>query len=176
MRRRRHADDAVQTMLFEAELQGHPGRLGGEASAPPRRMELEPDLGPVGARPAIQLVKTDSTDPAPRRLVDGRPRPEAVRMPLLQTALVKSRDSSRRHMSLAPDGRVAEQALKLDAVTLAPRPQEQPVGSYFSPSVHVGRAALQSAAAAERVRRRRRSQAWRIEHSALTPAHTPRLV
>jgi len=43
----RDADDAVETVLFEAEPQSGQRRLGGETAPPPPQVQLEANLDPV---------------------------------------------------------------------------------------------------------------------------------
>jgi hypothetical protein len=94
--------------------------FSGEAAAPPGFVQFESDLDLVVAGPVVKLIETDPADPGAGRLVDGGPRAESVRAPLSQAPFREPGDSIRRHVARAPDFRVAEKALKLDAVFLAP--------------------------------------------------------
>jgi hypothetical protein len=116
----RDTDDALKPVLLEAERKCRPRSFGGEAAAPPRFVQLESDLDLVVAGPVVKLIETDPADPGAGRLVDGGPRAESVLAPLSQAAFREPGDSIRRHVAPAPDFRVAEKALKLDAVFRAP--------------------------------------------------------
>jgi hypothetical protein len=58
--------------------------FGGKAAAPELPMQPPADLDPVGTWPVRQLIQPDLADPAAGRLLDRRPRPKAVALPLLQ--------------------------------------------------------------------------------------------
>src|SRR5688572_28574292 len=90
-------------------------------------MQNEPTLDPLGLRPLIQFVETDPAGPSAGCLFDCRPRAEGVHAPLPHAALGDPRDPIWGQSSPTPGGDVTEQALKLYAVLLAPRPQKEPL-------------------------------------------------
>jgi hypothetical protein len=77
--------------------------------------------------PVIEIVEAEPADPATSRLVDGRPRAEAVHPPLSHATVGEPGDSVRRHVPPAPDRQVAKETLKVHGVFLAPRPQDEPL-------------------------------------------------
>src|SRR5207249_9843179 len=113
-------DDALEAMLLKAELKRRQGTLGGEASAPPCFVQLEPYSDLLDTRPVIKLIETDPADPGAGGLVDSRPRDEPVHAPLSQAPFGEPGDSVRRQVSPTPAGRVVKEALKLRTVLLTP--------------------------------------------------------
>src|SRR5437667_11708541 len=108
-------DDALEAMLLKAELKRRQGTFGGEATAPPCFVQLEPYLDLVDTPAVIKLIQTDPADPGAGGLVDSRPRAEPVLAAWSQAAVGEAGDSARGPVTASPDGRVVEGALKVHA-------------------------------------------------------------
>src|SRR5262249_55774063 len=86
---------------------------------------LDAHLDLVAPRPAFELIETDPADPGTGAPVERRPRAEPVHLPRAQARFGERCDALGRQVSLAPNGGILKQPLKLGAVFLAPRPQDQ---------------------------------------------------
>jgi hypothetical protein len=121
----RDADDAFEAVLLKADAKRRQRPLGGEAAAPPGSVQLEPHFDPIFTRPVIELIEADPAYPSTGLLVHRRPRAEPVHVPLSQAVFGEPGDSVRGKVSSSPDGRIAQEPMKLHAVFLAPGPQEE---------------------------------------------------
>src|SRR5262245_52442825 len=122
---RGHADDALEPMFFEAKAERSQCSFSGQTAPPPGGVQLEPHLDLVDVRPVLELIEADSAHPAASGLLDSRPRAEALDAPLSQAVLREPDDSVRRAAWSAPDGRVSQEALKILAIPLDPRSQDE---------------------------------------------------
>ena len=128
-----HADNALKPVLLKAEAKSRQRSFGGKAAAPPCLMKLEPDLDLVDLGPVLELIEADSADPAPRRLVDGRPWAEPLHAPLSQAAFGEPNSPVWGQVSPASDGGVSKETLQFGAIVLTPGPQQKALGLHDHP-------------------------------------------